>query len=186
MGDGYFYTLSAIAQSFAAIVALHAVFVIYKLQTLKIQRDDFFKELRDIVYRKSVRSGVAPDTAHVRVERMSNEDVLNKARTIAAEHPKYADRIQETLDRIGKNDSCRRSIARWLKNTLAFNGTTIVSSLFLLPWKNLFPLVLQYIVMIMVLLLSLFALLTTIHAILITIGYGIPIISKIFKEDTNP
>jgi hypothetical protein len=45
MLQGYFYTLSAIAQAFAAIVALNAVFVIYKFQLLKNQRDELTKGL---------------------------------------------------------------------------------------------------------------------------------------------
>jgi heme exporter protein D len=51
MGDGYFYTLSAIAQSFAAIIALSAVFVIYKLQVLKNQQTELIKKLRNIKLR---------------------------------------------------------------------------------------------------------------------------------------
>ena len=48
MGDGYFYTLSAIAQSFAAIIALNGVFVLYKLQLLRSRRDELYARLQEL------------------------------------------------------------------------------------------------------------------------------------------
>ena len=52
MAEGYYYTLSAIAQSFAAIVALNAVFVIYKLQLLRNQRNELILTLRQLLVQK--------------------------------------------------------------------------------------------------------------------------------------
>lgn len=48
MDEGYFYTLSAIAQSFAAIIALSAIFVIFKLQALKNQRAEMIRKLSNL------------------------------------------------------------------------------------------------------------------------------------------
>lgn len=44
MTQGYFYTLSAIAQTFAAIIGLYAIFTIYHLQLLKNQRKELQKQ----------------------------------------------------------------------------------------------------------------------------------------------
>jgi hypothetical protein len=50
MENGYFYTLSAIAQSFAAIVSLYAIFAIYKLQILKNEKNELIIRLKNIIY----------------------------------------------------------------------------------------------------------------------------------------
>ncbi|MCK4395483.1 hypothetical protein KAW96_02690 [candidate division WOR-3 bacterium] len=174
MAEGYYYTLSAVAQSFAAIVALNAVFVIYKFQLLRNQRNELILTLRQLLVQKEDPHGLPGprDRASDRVVRMTENQVLEECRDIVNKKGVFSDRFNEQLDLFDKNGQFSKDIIKWFKRTLWFNGTTILLSLIFLPWKNLLPNFLQCIILGIVLLLSICALLVTIHAILFTLGIG--------------
>lgn len=185
MAEGYFYTLSAVAQSFAAIVALNAVFVIYKLQLLRNQRNELILTLRQLLVQKEDPTGlIGPrDRASDRVVRMTENQVLEECRDIVNKKGIFSDRFKEQLDLFDKNGQFSKNITKWFRRTLLFNSITILVSLALLPWKNLFPNFLQCILVVIVFLLVIFALLLTIHAILFTIELpGLMIIDRIFGK----
>lgn len=179
MAEGYYYTLSAIAQSFAAIIALSTVFIIYKLQIRKYQRDELIKKLRKLYYESLINK---PDFTSVtstireaytlQVDRMTDDEVINSCRGITGGLGNFLARLKETLKIFEFNESFPKKIIAKLKVTLIINGMVILLSLILLPWKNLLPNFLQYIILGIVLLLSICALLVTINAILFTIGIG--------------
>ena len=186
MGDGYFYALSAIAQSFAAIVALNAIFVIYKLQLLKNRRDEVIKKLRQL-YRQEKSQHQSPrnlrDISSKQEAMMTDEQILSFARGYTKGPSDLVKKFNGTRELFDKIEKFVTEITKWFKRTLWFNGTTILLSLILLPWKNLFPNFLQCILVVIVLLLVIFALLLTIHAILFTIELpGLMIIDRIFGK----
>jgi len=168
MTQGYFYTLSAIAQAFAAIVALNAVFVIYKLQLLKNQQNELIMELRRLHIQE--RGGLSGQ-----VNMWTDLQVLNNSRGIAS--------CKKPLKRFNETKKLSENIAKWLKITLVFNVVTIIQSLVFLPWGGLLPDYLKSIILTEILFFALLSLLITVHAILITLESGkLSIISKIFKE----
>lgn len=186
MSDGYFYTLSAIAQLFAAIVVLNAVFVIYKFQLLKSQRDELIKQLRQLwLQEKSPYKSPYSERnkAAEQVDMMTDENILSFCRGVTDGRSEIVKRFKETLEAFDANNSLSEKITKWVKVTLILNTTTILLSLLFLPWKNLIPNFLQYTLLIIVLSVSIFALFVTIHAILITLESGeLSLISKIFGE----
>jgi hypothetical protein len=166
--QGYFYTLSAIAQAFAAIVALNAVFVVYKLQLLKNQRNELIKELRRLLEQQN-RWSVT------QIEMWTNQQVLDRSGGIPGS--------KKTSKALDQNESVSDNITKWLKITLVFNVTTIMFSLILLPWGGLISDFFKDIVLIGILILALFSLLITVNAILITLESGeLKLISKIFES----
>lgn|GEM_PF-3187113 len=184
MGDGYFYTLSAIAQSFAAIVALNAVFVIYKLQLLKNESVELIKKLRKIyIQNSSPEPGSGRIFASDRVDRMTDEEVLSFAKGFTGGRSDLVNKNKETLRLHKINAQFSKDITKWFKRTLLFNGSTVLLGLILLPWKNLLPNSVRYIILGIVLLLAVLALLLTIHAILFTLeSGGISVIRRIFVK----
>lgn len=186
MGDGYFYTLSAIAQSFAAIIALNAIFVIYKLQIIKNQRQELMKKLVDLKLEDMIKK-----------DSWSREDAVSESNRFtenfllqwASDNRGSCDMISRktgVFNDIDENAHFSKMILGWLKKTLLLNGTAILLSLILLPWKYLFPEFLQIVFLILILILSLFALLVTIHAILVTVKLGgIPVIENIFGKKSK-
>lgn len=172
MLGGYYYTLSAIAQSFAAIVSLYAVFVIYKLQLLRNQRTELTNRLKDLKL-KDIRRGVPyniPDTVHrLRVTTMSEKDLLNWAENPSGVIDEITAMAEVTSNEIRTVDEFQKVIIYLFKRTLIINGTTIAFSLLFLPWKNFLYDFLQLLILIIVLCLSLTALVVTMRTIWITI-----------------
>jgi hypothetical protein len=177
MTQGYFYTLSAIAQAFAAIVALNAVFVIYKFQLLRNQHAESIMELRRL--HRQRRRGLS-----VQVEMWTDQEVLNVSRKIADGEEELSKRFKEKLKAFDKIKIFSRDITEWFKITLKFNIATIILSLVLLPLGGLFPNYLKSIVLVEILFLSLLSLLVTVHTILITLESGeLTLISRIFESE---
>jgi len=176
MTQGYFYTLSAIAQAFAAIVALNAVFVIYKFQLLKNHRNELFVQLRQLL----LREGKLPA---VEIENMTDEEILSFSRGVKGGYSNIVKRFKETIMAFDQNRSISENITKWLKISLKFNVATIMLSLIFLPWEALFPDYLKSIILIEIQVFAIFSLLITANAILITLESGkLSFISKIFKE----
>lgn len=176
MTQGYFYTLSAIAQALAAIVALNTVFVIYKFQILKNQRDELFMQLRQLL----LRDGKLPA---VEIENMTDEEVLSFSRGITGGYVNILKRFKETLIAFDQNIGFSKNISKWVKLTLSFNIATIMFSLVFLPWGGLISDLTKYFILGLTLLSAVFSLLVTVNAILITLESGeLTFISKIFKE----
>jgi len=179
MTQGYFYTLSAIAQAFAAIVALNAVFVIYKFQLLKNHRNELFVQLRQLL----LREGKLPA---VEIENMTDEEILSFSRGVKDGYVNIVKRFKETIMAFDQNKSISENITKWLKISLKFNVVTIMLSLILLPWGGLLPDYLKSIILIEILFFSLFSLLITVNAILITLESGnLPLISGIFNQKSG-
>lgn len=172
MGDGYFYTLSAIAQSFAAIVALYAIFVIYKLQLLRNQRAEVFNKLKDLKL-KDIRRGMRyniNDTVHrLKVSTMSEKDLLNWAANPSGVIDEITTMARETFNEIRAVDEFHKVIIYLFKRTLIINGITIAFSLICLPWGTFLPTALPVLILIIALCLSLAALAVTIRAIWLTV-----------------
>jgi len=191
MGDGYYYTLSAIAQSFAAIVGLNAIFVVYILQLLRNHRAELFNKIRQLKRMVMVegrrRYPVQVELIEDEINRLSEESLLAWADSTKEAKGDIRKLAKNVLKEIENRKGFSNQIFYWLKITLLLNGFTIVLSLVLLPWKQLFPNCLQYALLLIVLLLSIFALFVTIHAILVTIELGgLSIINKIFRQNSLP
>lgn len=173
MGDGYFYTLSAIAQSFAAIIALNAVFVIYKLQTISNLYNELFKQARQWWVRENsgpCRVGVTFEQYKTESDRLSEKDLRhwlkqrNGQRDIVEQKKKINDKIET-------NDNLKRKIFYWFKRTLISDGIVIASSLILLPLRDCFQPMFQGITIAIILFASCITLAITLHAVLITAGF---------------
>jgi len=185
MGDGYFYTLSAVAQSFAAIIAVNGMFVIYKLGILKSRRSELISKLRFLRQKEmGGDSGFVKNCKHGRelVDRFSNEDLIHWV----LDNSGRSDIVAEKK-RIGKEiNNCNQlsgRIIHWFRLPLIINACTIIFSLFLLPWKNVIPCFLEYIFIICVLILSLLALSVSVHSVLVTIELrGFSFIERIFRR----
>jgi len=177
MTQGYFYTLSAIAQAFAAIVALNAVFVIYKFQLLRNRSKELIMELRKLLLQIQKRS---PG----QMEMITDKEVLSLSRGITGGVvSNILNGFKETLKSFDQNKSISENITKWLKITLKFNVLTIIFSLAFLPWGGLIPDLMKYVILGLILLSAIFSLLVTVNAILITLESGkLSFISKIFKE----
>jgi hypothetical protein len=181
MGDGYFYTLSAIAQSFAAIIALNAVFVIFKLQTLKNQRAELIKKLSNLRLEDMIKNGKWKEEAAVSDQNRWTEDFLLNWALDKGGMGDMADRKNRIHQNVQKGDRFRKGILQWLKRTLLLNGGIIILSLFLLPWGKFIPDDPKCVFVLCILALAAFALAVTVHAILFSVELGgLPIIEKIF------
>lgn len=173
MGDGYYYTLSAIAQSFAAIIALNAIFVIYKLQTIREQYNDLFKQIRQWWVRETagpMGAGTTHQQYTTEAERLLENTLRHwlKERNGQGEIVDHKNKLNEKIENI---DNLKRNIFYWFKRTLIANGFVIISSLILLPLRNFMSNELQITMIVLSVLLSYFVLVITIHSVLITAGF---------------
>jgi heme exporter protein D len=181
MGDGYFYALSAIAQSFAAIIALNAIFVVYKLQAIAGLHRELLKQARLLwaLKQQPMGAGTTFEQYRTESERLTDEYMINwlkeeKGRTDIIERKKKID------DELTNNGILRNSIFYWFKRTLIANGIVVSLSLILLPWRNYFGSRLLNIFVGFMLVLCCVVLFITIHAVLITTGlkgFGFMILS---------
>ncbi len=186
MGDGYFYTLSAIAQSFAAIIALSAVFVIFKLQALKNQRAELTKKLSNLRLEEMIKNENWKKEAAVSEQNRWTEDYLLNWALGKGGVGDMADRKDRIHQNVQNSDRLRKGISQWLKRTLILNGSIIILSLFLLPWGKFIPDDPKCVLLLCVLALAAFALAVTVHAILSSVELGgFQIIEKIFSIRKN-
>ena len=185
MGDGYFYTLSAIAQSFAAIITLYAVFVIFKLQALKSQRSELIKKLSNLRLEDMIKNENWTKEAAVSGQNRWSEDYLLNWASGKGGIGDMPDRRNEIHQNVQNCDRLRKGILQWLKRTLILNGSIIILSLFLLPWGKFIPDDPKCIFVLCILALAAFALAVTVHAILFSVELGgFQIIEKIFLRKT--
>ena len=162
MTYGYFYTLSAIAQSFAAIVSLYAIFVIYKLQLLRNQSNELFNRLRKMLFNEMKKPTFDKlREVEIDVNAMSEAELSNWAKSSEKAEVIYSE--IKLIKRVSSN------IISLFKKTLIINGITIAFSLICLPWGNFIPTAFPVLILIIALGLSLSALYLTINAIWITI-----------------
>ena len=184
MGEGYFYTLSAIAQSFAAIVALNAVFVIYKLQMLRHQHTESFNKLRKLWYYDILRKDeMDRNRASNELNRLTEEELSTWADNPPGAYGDIKEKAKKILKEINDIKQFSKKVTNWLKITMLLNGFIILCSLILLPWRDSFLILTQRTILIVIVCFSGFAILTTIYAILVTIELGgLPIIAKIHKD----
>jgi hypothetical protein len=188
MGQGYFYTLSAIAQSFAAIIALDAIFVVFKLQHIQNTIENLFVQVRRLRVRDL--NNDAHDTISERgyerdVEGLTEEELSTWLQNgkIASNLPRIE--LKKRALKSAMNNVCRhrRRTMNWFHITLMFDSLTILASLVLLPWGSTWRPCLHYVVIILILILSCIALISTMHAITITIGYrGFAFMNNIFSS----
>lgn len=173
MAEGYFYTLSAIAQSFAAIIALNAIFVVFKLQTIADLYNELFKQARQWWIREKsgpLGTGSTFEQYKTDSERLSEKDLRHWLKPEKSTGD-IVDQKANINDQIENNDNFKKNIYYWFKRTLVTNGTVIILSLILLPLRNCFCSTLQWFLIGLILFLSCFVLLITIHAVLITAGF---------------
>ena len=117
---------------------------------------------------------------------MTNKDVLSFSKGVTGGEGDIYNRFKETLASFENNEKFAAEIAKWFKRTLWLDGCVILTSLFLIPWKNLFSDVLQYIIVGMVLSLGIISLLVTIKGILFTLeSGGISVIRRIFVKEAK-
>lgn len=162
MAQGYFYTLSAITQAFAAIVSLYAIFVIYKLQLLRNQSSELFNRLRKMLFNEMKKPTFENlREAEIRLNAMSEEDILIWARS--------SEKAEGIYDEIKIIEVFSSNIIGLLKRTLIINGITIAFSLIWLPWCNVLPIGLRIFIIIIAIGLAISTLYKTIKAIWLTI-----------------
>jgi len=172
MGDGYFYTLSAVAQSFAAIVGLNAIFVVYKLQGIANLCRALLQQTRRWWVREQAGpagAGLTYEQYKTQSERLTDDDLRNWLK----EHTgptNIVDQKKKIESELMKCDTLKKSIFYWFKRTLMTNGIVIALSLISLPWRNYLSCPLRIIIVGLVLVLSCIVLLITIHAVLVTTG----------------
>lgn len=171
MAEGYYYTLSAIAQSFAAIVSLYAIFVIYKLQVLRNHRKSLIEKLRKLwlkEIKRNRRKSELYESDKEFVDEICERNLLKWATNKSG--PNNIPRLKEEVyNQIKTLDNFLKGIIDLFKRTLIINGITIAFSLICLPWGNFLHTVLQVLILITALGLSLGALITTLRATWITI-----------------
>lgn len=171
MMQGYYYTLSAIVQAFAAIVSLYAIFVIYKLQVIRTHRESLIEKLKNLWLKsiKKVRSkSELYESDYEFINEMPEESLLKWA--IDKSGPGNIPRLKEDVyHQIKTTEDFSREIISLFKRTLIINGITITFSLICLPWGNFIPTALPVLILIIALGLSLSALYLTINATWITI-----------------
>jgi hypothetical protein len=180
MGNGYYYTLSAIAQSFAAIIALNTVFVVFRLQLVQNTFESLFSEVRKLIVRD--KTGGINDTPSImlmtrEVDTWTKKElcgwlVKGKIESNRLSQPRIEAKRNALNKEMKKIHRHRHDIMNWLYVTLILNSITILISLILLPLGNIRCGIFQHIVISVVLVFGAFTLCSTINAIIITIGGG--------------
>jgi len=168
MGDGYFYTLSAIAQSFAAIIALNGIFVIFKLQALTNQRNELVLQLKTLLYKDmGGDSGFDKDRkiARERIEAYSEKDLLVWAEKIKGQSSIVVEKSTIVAE-LKKTEGIYNNVIRVFRIPLIINGSVIAFSILFLILKTLWNCIPSYIILAGGGLLSLFALYLTVHSII--------------------
>jgi len=174
MGDGYFYTLSAIAQSFAAIVALNSIFVIYRLQLLRNRSNDLLTQIRRLRFREfGGASGV--DSERKRAEAWTSsatdQDLLEWAETYKGDSDIVAQNRSIAHEYNSNNNSIKGTIDLF-KTPMIFNSIIIAVSFILLSSKERLLALTRSIELIVwgVVLLGLIGLLITIYSVFKTVS----------------
>lgn len=185
MGDGYYYTLSAIAQSFAAIIALNGVFVIYKARALQSRRDELFNRLQQLWMEELINgSGYSQD--HARAERELKRITIATILNWAGKHSGRGEIVMEKEKILSEYDwieQFSKMIIQYFRTPVIFNGITIMISLALLPWRSIMPCFLQYTFVIVLLLWCFVSLLITLHSVFITLEQrGIGLVARFLKQ----
>lgn len=169
MNNGYFYTLSAIAQSFAALIALTAVFVVYKLQFHRNQRDNLIGEMRGLIIQQKL-GGRSPLTGSKEiiawnVNKMTKKEVLDFAREIAGGESELSRKFNEVLKEFDNNMNLKDKIISSFKYSSKANCYTVILSLILLPWGKFFLFLTQTSILILLILFSIFSIFITFKSI---------------------
>jgi hypothetical protein len=172
MGNGYFYTLSAIAQSFAAIVALNGIFIISSIQMLRTRRGDLLTKLR-FLRRTEMGgdSGFQADREQAKrlVSYFSDNDLL----VWADEHSGRSDIVADkeaVKTEITQNDRMVNKLIGWFRAPMIINMIVIAISLVMLPLKQQIPPEYQFIPIVLIILFGLIALYTTAHSIFLSLN----------------
>lgn len=171
MANGYFYTLSAIAQSFAAIISLYAIFMIYKFRSIRDERNSSFEKLRELRLKQLTlrrRDREFYDGHYEFVYNTSDAQTIKWAKNGSGSND-IPRRKEEIANNIEKLDKFSKQLIYLLKVILILNGVTIAFSLICLPWGNFLPTALPVLVLVIALSLGLVALYRTIKAIWFTI-----------------
>ena len=169
MISGYFYTLSAIAQSFAALIALTAVFVIYKLQFHRNQRDNLIGEMRSLIIQQRL-GGRSPITGSKEiiawnVSKMTKKEVLDLARGITGGESDLYQKFIEVLKEFDNNMHLKEKIIKTFKYSSKANCYTVILSLILLPWGKFFSFLTQASILVLLILFSIFSIFITFKSI---------------------
>jgi len=169
MGDGYFYTLSAIAQSFAAIIALNSIFVIYKMQLLNNRSNDLLTQLRMLRFKEfGGSSGFKTDRDRAKdwINSITNQDLLKWAEAYVGDSEIVAQNVSIMKEYIGNNNSIKK-IMELFKTSLILNGIIIAICFILLSLKEKLLCLTKHIefILCVVVLFSLIGLFVTIYSV---------------------
>lgn len=171
MENGYFYTLSAIAQSFAAIVSLYAIFVVYKLQILKEEKSDKFAELRKVMLKErrySSGSKGPHEYDEEYVHSFSEKDLIHWAKRNSGRNDIIREKTK-VCDKIESLNNLKTQILNIFKKILITNGITIGFSLIFLPMKDILPNGMPNFILLIAIIVAISSLYKTIEAIWITV-----------------
>jgi hypothetical protein len=169
LGDGYYYALSSIAQSFAAILALNGVFIIYKIQSLIERKRSALSNLRSILYKD-----LGGDSGHPEDRRRAKEispsyddqQLLKWALNEKGEK----DIIQQKKAMLNEYDICDIMLTKikvLLRAPLIINGVVLSVSLVLIPIKNYLNNMIENIIIILIVLFALIAVTINVKSILV-------------------
>lgn len=174
MEQGYFYTLSAIAQSFAAIIALNGIFVIFKLQALTNQRNELVLQLKTLLY-KDMGGGSGFDAdrkaAFEKIESYSEKDFLAWGENGKGQSSIVAEK-SAIVSEIKKSAEMYNYVLKLLQLPLLVNGTVIAFSVLFLILKTLLKCIPSCIILAGGGILSLLALYLTVRSILMITTKG--------------
>lgn len=171
MGNGYFYTLSAIAQSFAAIISLYAIFAVYKLQILKNEKNELIIRLKNIIYNKDVARKYNRGVEYQKAEELKSEIFSKPLEDLLALSKKgYWSATEKITTAIEKLNESPKKIRRLLKYALIINGITIAFSLISLPLGDVLQKRFTILILVIAIILGLSSLCVTVTAIWLTIS----------------
>ena len=173
MEQGYFYTLSAIAQSFAAIIALNGIFIINRIQILKSRYGDLLTKLR---FLRQIDlggdSGFEKDREQAErlVSYFSDKDLL----AWADEHSGRGDVVSDkkaVKSEILQNDETVNKLIHWFRAPMILNMVVIAFSLVMLPIKQTIPPDYQFLPITISIIVGLVALCTTARSIFLALNF---------------
>ncbi len=148
--QAYFYTLSTISQTLAALIGIIGMFVIFRLQVLKSKKFEYTSQLRKLISEKNFTEShpfIELDASHSDNELLETaNNIFEKKISEATQSPELS-KFYSIMVNIRNNNSKYESYKKSIQFSMFVATLVIIMSIIILPFgsiklpeKNIFPL----------------------------------------------
>lgn len=147
--QAYFYTLSTISQTLAALIGLVGIFVIFRLQILKSNKFEYTNQLRKLISTTNLTKAhpfTGLDASYNDYELRTAADHIFKKQLSESAPSSEFDEFYSTVANLRDNDSKYESSKKSISFSMYIAAFAIILSIILLPFgsiklpdQNIFP-----------------------------------------------